>query len=133
MKNINLVFGLVCDDVRFEVNGKISIIGESNLFYLPTLPLTIPLCIMTKWSGTPGAKGTVSLRMLSPDSTVPANMSVQEMELAVTDFDTSFGGTIHKIPWQIHTSGVHMIKILLDSEESGRIELMIKKGMTSKN
>jgi len=127
MAGIKYIFGLVCEDVRFEVNGKISIIGEGNIFNLPRIPLTIPLCILTKWSGPPTARGMVALKMLSPDSAAPVRLSLQELQLGETDPGTCFGGTINKIHWQVHTTGVHLIQIFLDDEEVGQLELMIKK------
>lgn len=128
MNNIKLLFGLVCEDVRLEINGKVSIIGEGNLFFLPNIPMTIPLCIMTKWAGPPGAKGRVTLQMLNPDSGVPVLMGNQEILLGETGIDTAFTGTVYKIGWQVHTAGVHVVQVMLDGAEQGRIELLIKKG-----
>jgi len=127
LKGVKLVFGLICEDVRFELNGRISIIGEGNIFYLSQVPATLPLCILTKWAGPPGDSGLVALQMISPDSTMPVLMCQQEIELSMADLDTSFGGTVNKLPWQIQTTGVHQIRILFNGEEYGRIDLMIKK------
>ena len=130
---MNLVFGLICEDVRLELNGKVSIIGESNLFNLPTIPITIPLCVMTKWAGAPGTRGRVALQMLSPDSAVAAQMGSQEIALSESESDTAYSGTICKIGWQIQTTGVHTIQILLNGEEKGRIEMMVRKINQLKN
>ncbi len=124
---MRLEFGLVCEDVRFEVGGKISIIGESNLFQLPKIPLTIPFCVVTKWSGSAGSKGLITLQMVSPDSLVPVVMAEQDLTLGEIEFDTSFGGTVNKLPWQFQTTGVHTVQIQLDGEERGRVELLIKR------
>lgn len=130
---INLVFGLICEDVRLELNGKVSIIGESNLFNLPKIPITIPLCILTKWAGAPGTRGRVSLQMVSPDSTAAAQMGSQEILLSESESDTAYTGTICKLGWQVQTTGVHIIQILLDGEEKGRIEMMVRKANQLKN
>jgi hypothetical protein len=126
LNGIKLVFALVCEDVRFEVNGKISIIGEGNVINLPRLPLTLPLCVLTKWSGSPGSRGKVSLAMITPDSTAPVNLGSQQFELGSADSDICYGGTVHKLPWQVHSTGVHELRIFLDGEEAGSIELVIK-------
>jgi hypothetical protein len=115
------------------VNGKISIIGEGNVINLPRLPFTLPLCVLTKWSGSPGLRGEVGLEMITPDSTVPVHLGSQPFELGLSDSDTCYGGTVHKLPWQAHTTGVHILRILLDGEEAGRIELVIKHQSTLKN
>lgn len=127
LESIQLVFGLVCEDVRFEINGRISIIGEGNLFFLPQLPFTLPLCLLTKWVGSPGTKARVSLRMVNPDSAIPVIMCEQDLELSASDEPLSFGGTVHKLPWQVQTTGIHQIEILIDGEPKGCIELVIKK------
>jgi hypothetical protein len=128
LHGIRLLFGLLCDDVRLEMGGKISIIGESNHFMLPQIPMAVPICILTKWAGPPGSTADVCLQMLSPDSMAPIKMCEQHLELSRTDFDTSFGGTVNKLVWQFQTTGVYTVQVLLDGEEAGRIELMVKKG-----
>lgn len=63
----NLNFTLLCDDVRQEMGGKISLMGIFDNLYAQNFPALHPrLVIINEWSEGAGEFGT-TLRILAPD------------------------------------------------------------------
>lgn len=63
----NLNFTLLCDDVRQETGGKISLLGIFDNLYAQNFPALHPrLVIINEWSEGSGEFGT-TLRILAPD------------------------------------------------------------------
>lgn len=63
----SLSFTLLCDDVRQEVGGKISIMGIFEDIYAPVFPAVHPrLATINEWSDGAGEFET-ALKILSPD------------------------------------------------------------------
>jgi hypothetical protein len=125
--DVNPLFFIICDDVRLELGGKVSIIGEFSQVQVPCLPQTVPLCVLTKWSGKPGTRGTVTLQMLAPENNTPVTIGQQPVNFAPGDFDLTYAGTVTKIPWQFQSEGLYTIRILFNGEEKGHTWLMVKK------
>lgn len=62
-----LNFSLLCDDIRQEVGGKISLMGIFENIYVTSLPAVHPrLAIINEWAEGVGEFET-TLRILSPD------------------------------------------------------------------
>lgn len=127
MGEVQPLFFIVCDDVRLEIGGKVSIIGEFSQIQVPCLPQTVPICVLTKWSGAAGTRGTVALQMIGPDNTTPITIGQQPVSFAQNELDLTFAGTVTKIPWQFQSEGVYTIRILFNSEEMGRTRILVKK------
>lgn len=126
MSGIQPIYFILCDDVRLEIGGKVSIIGEYSQIDVPSMPFGTLLCVLTKWSGSPGASAKVSLQMISPESDHPIPIGEQTIEFNSDAFEFAHAGTVNKFPWQFHSAGVHYIRILLDDEEQGHISLLIR-------
>lgn len=126
MKSIVPIYFILCDDVRLEINGKVSIIGEFSQIELPHLPMTHSLCVLTKWSGLPGASGIVELQMLAPNSNTPVTIGQQAFAFEESMFDLAHAGTVNKFPWQFQSQGIHTIRVLLDGELQGQIQLVVR-------
>lgn len=63
----NLNFTLLCDDVRQEMGGKISLMGIFDNLYAQNFPALHPrLVIINEWAEGAGEFGT-TLRILAPD------------------------------------------------------------------
>jgi|DewCreStandDraft_2_1066082.scaffolds.fasta_scaffold00402_47 hypothetical protein len=63
---IELVYSILCDDVRLEVGNKLTFIGVFSAIFVPHLPATIlKFAIVHHWRG----EGTYlsEVRILSPD------------------------------------------------------------------
>ncbi|HEX2952880.1 MAG TPA: hypothetical protein VHR47_02715 [Bacillota bacterium] len=126
MANIVPIYFILCDDVRLEINGKVSIIGEFSQIEAPNLPMTVPLCVLTKWSGIPGASGVVELQMQAPDNQKPVTIGQQPFAFEESDFDFAHAGTVNKFPWQFQSPGIHFVRVLLNGELQGEIQLVVR-------
>jgi len=125
---IRLTFFTVCEDVRLEIGGRITIVGLFDTLALPAIPGGANLCVTTRWSSTGPAKAVVSLYMLTPDSPTPISLTNQGIELTDQEgLGFCAAGTVAKFAWQFHTPGVHYLQVRLDNEEAGIVPLMVRK------
>ena len=74
ISNLRLHYTIMCEDVRLEINQKLSLMG---LFYgvqVPQLPVTLlKMVILNHWSGE--GQYLSEVRILSPDRTQPIAVS----------------------------------------------------------
>ncbi|MGE5598990.1 MAG: DUF6941 family protein [Bacteroidota bacterium] len=118
----------ICDDVRLEIGGKISVIGLYDTIALPAIPGGANLCVTTRWNSAGPARATVALFMLTPDNPAPIPVITQQIELADHEgLGFCSAGTIAKFSWQFHAGGMHHIVVTLDGREAGTIPLMVRK------
>ncbi len=121
-------FFAVCEDVRLEIGGRISIIGLFDTLALPAFPGGANLCVTTRWTAAGSGRADVSLHMLTPDSPTPIRIISQTIELQDQDGQGfCSAGTVAKFAWQFHAPGLHYIQVRLDDAEAGLIPLMVRK------
>ena len=66
--NLQLVYTLLCDDVRIEVGNKISLMGIFQNIMVEKLPVSlIKFAVLNHWRG--GGDHETEVRILSPDKT----------------------------------------------------------------
>lgn len=64
-----LVYQLLCDDVRLEIGNKLSLMGVFQEVYVQRLPVMLPkIAVVTQWRGE--GDYSTELRVLSPDRVV---------------------------------------------------------------
>ncbi|MGE5528999.1 MAG: DUF6941 family protein [Patescibacteria group bacterium] len=125
---IKLTFAALCEDVRLEIGGRITIVGAFDILALPVFPGGANLCVTTRWSGNGPDKAAVALKMLTPDNPAPIHLLEQPIELKDQEgLGFCSAGTVAKFTWQFHAPGVHYIQIRLDDEERGQIPFMVRK------
>ncbi len=72
--NLQLHYTLVCEDVRLEMNHKLSLMGLFYAIQVPQMPVTLlKLVILNHWSGE--GQFLSEVRILSPDRTQPIAVS----------------------------------------------------------
>jgi hypothetical protein len=77
-----LNFTLLCDDVRQELGGKISLMGIFENIYAATFPATHPrLAIVNEWADGIG-EFQATLRILSPDKRQALRENVTRLKFA---------------------------------------------------
>jgi hypothetical protein len=65
-ENLQLIYTLLCDDVRLEVGNKISLMGVFQNIMVETLPVSlIKFAIINHWRGA--GQHQAEVRILSPD------------------------------------------------------------------
>lgn len=72
--NLQLHYTLICEDVRLEMNHKLSLMGLFYAIQVPQFPVTLlKLVILNHWSGE--GQFLSEVRILSPDRTQPIAVS----------------------------------------------------------
>ena len=72
--NLKLHYTIVCEDIRLEVNHKLSLMGILYVIHAPQFPVTmLKLVVLNHWSGD--GKFLSEVRILSPDRSQPIAVS----------------------------------------------------------
>src|SRR3954462_2135076 len=86
VQNLQLIYTLLCDDVRIEMGNKISLMGIFQNIMVETLPVSlIKFAVINHWQG----QGTheTEVRILSPDrSNLVVSSQSTPIELAPGGF-----------------------------------------------
>jgi hypothetical protein len=119
----SLNFTIICDDVRQEIGGKISLMGLFENIYATKFPAIHPrLAIMTEWSEGKG-EFAVKTRLLSPDRKTVVRETVSRIKLNDANFrhrDVSLHLNIDfKVP------GTYWIENYLDEELINSLPLKV--------
>ncbi len=72
--DLKLHYTLMCEDVRLEINHKLSLMGVFYSIQIPQLPVTLlKLVILNHWSGA--GQYLSEVRILTPDRSQPIAVS----------------------------------------------------------
>jgi hypothetical protein len=72
--NLHLHYTIMCEDVRVEINHKLSLMGIFYAIQVPQLPVTLlKIVILNHWSGE--GQFLSEVRILTPDRTHPVAVS----------------------------------------------------------
>ena len=72
--NLKLHYTIMCEDVRVEINHKLSLMGIFYAMQVPQLPVTfLKLVILNHWSGD--GQYLSEVRILTPDRAQPVAVS----------------------------------------------------------
>ena len=83
---LELVYTILCDDVRLEIGNKLSYMGVFQSIVVPQLPVWLPkLAVVNHWRGTGGHLSEV--RILMPDRHQALVDLVRAIEAAVPRVD----------------------------------------------
>jgi len=73
-RDLQLQYTIICEDVRLEINHKVSLMGIFYAIQAPQLPVTLlKLVILNHWSGD--GQFLSEVRILTPDRTQPVAVS----------------------------------------------------------
>jgi hypothetical protein len=113
-------FTLLCDDVRFEVGNRFSLMGVFHSIPATQLPLALlKLAIITYWHGQGSA--TTEVRILSPDRSevIMASQSAP-IDLSAEGFTYNLNFFVNVV---FQEEGTYWVQTLLDSEVAGEVPL----------
>jgi hypothetical protein len=72
--NLKLHYTIMCEDVRLEINHKLSLMGLFYAIQVPQLPVTLlKMVILNHWSGE--GQFLSEVRILTPDRSQPVAVS----------------------------------------------------------
>ena len=111
-KNLQLVYTLLCDDVRIEMGNKISLMGIFQNIMVEKLPVSlIKFAVINHWRGD--GNHQTEVRILSPDK---ANLVVTSQP---TSLDLAAGGFTDNVSFFVNvvfpTPGTYWVQTLGDS------------------
>lgn len=110
--NLQLMYTLLCDDVRLEAGNKLSFMGVFQNIMVQQLPISlIKFAVVSHWRGQGSYLSEV--RILSPDKQQPVVVSQP------TRFEISAGGFADNISFFVNvtfpTAGQYWVQTLVDS------------------
>ena len=119
---MNLIYTLMCDDVRIEMGNKISLMGVFQHIMVEKLPVSlIKFAVINHWRGE-GAHET-EVRILSPDR---ANLVVTSQP---TPIDLTPGGFTDNVSFFINVvfplPGTYWVQTLCDQEVMEEFPLIV--------
>ena len=111
-KNLQLLYTLMCDDVRLEAGNKLSFMGVFQNIFVQELPVSlIKFAVVNHWQGSGSYLSEV--RILTPDRQHPVVVSQP------TPFEISSGGFADNISFFVNvtfpTAGRYVVQTLINS------------------
>lgn len=126
-ENLNLVYTLLCDDVRLEMGNKVSLMGVFQNIMVEKLPVSlIKFAVVNHWRGE-GFHQT-EVRIVSPDK---KNLVVTSQP---TPIELSPGGFTDNVSFFVNvvfsTPGTYWVQTLADQELLQEFPLIITDAKT---
>ena len=121
-KRLQLLYTLLCDDVRIEVGNKISIMGIFQNIMVETLPVSlIKFAVINHWTGV--GEYQTEVRILSPDreSTV-VNSTPTSLEISAGGFTDNVSFFVNVV---FPTAGTYWVQTLADSNVMEEFPLIV--------
>lgn len=125
MMRPDLLYAVLCDDVRQEITGKFIFVGVTHLLHVPNLPSRYPkLCVATCWSNGDGSfrvrnrlMGTDMTSVVAQTDPILLNLSPsRRVHVMVSMFQ-----------WlALSQEGSHWVEVLLDDDIVCRYPLWVK-------
>jgi hypothetical protein len=116
-------FTIICDDVRQEVGGKVSLMGLFENIYAVKFPAIHPrLAVVTEWSDGAG-EYEIKTRLLSPDRKTALRETASRITLSGVNYrhrDVS----VH-LNVEFKAPGTYWIENLLDDELMNSLPLKV--------
>jgi hypothetical protein len=120
--NLNLVYTLLCDDVRIEMGNKISLMGIFQNIMVEKLPVSlIKFAVINHWRGE--GRYQTEVRILSPDrSNLVVTSQLTPIELAPGGFTDNVSFFINVV---FPKSGTYWVQTLCDEEVMEEFPLIV--------
>ncbi len=119
----SLNFTIICDDIRQEMGGKLSLMGLFENIYAPKFPAVHPrIAILTEWSGGQGEFG-IKMRIVSPEGKTVIRETKSKMTLNGVNYkhrDVSLHLNV-----EFKTPGTYWVENYLDDELINSIPLNV--------
>lgn len=124
-ENLQLIYTLLCDDVRLEMGNKISLMGVFQNIMVEKLPISlIKFAVVNHWRGT-GLHQT-EVRIVSPDK---INMVVSSQP---TNIELAPGGFTDNVSFFVNvvfpTAGTYWVQTLANTVLLEEFPLIVTDG-----
>ncbi len=125
----DLLYSVLCDEVRREDNGKWILLGLFEDWAVPAFPFQIPrCCIVNKWCNGEG-RYTQQTRFVDSDDQILLGSEAIAFELA--DLDTNFTAVQMFDGVKLQKPGKIWVEILLDGELKQRFAVRVGLAATA--
>lgn len=126
-ENLQLVYTLLCDDVRLEVGNKISLMGVFQNIMVERLPISlIKFAVVNHWRGN--GNHQTEVRIISPDKT---NMVVTSQP---THIELAPGGFTDNVSFFVNvvftTAGTYWVQTLANAVLLDEFPLIVTDSKT---
>jgi hypothetical protein len=121
MRNAQLVYSIVCDDVRIEMGNKLSLMGVFENVFMPVFPsVLLKFAIVNHWQGQGDFETQV--RVLTPErrelvTSVPSRFTIEAQGYA--DNITFFTNVTFQ------RAGPHTIQIFVDKRAVAEKQIFV--------
>ncbi len=129
-ENLQLVYTLLCDDVRLEMGNKVSLMGIFQNIMVERLPVSlIKFAVVNHWRG----RGThqTEVRIMSPDRT---NLVVTSQS---TNIELAPGGFTDNVSFFVNvvfpTPGTYWVQTLANAEILEEFPLVVTDAKSGNN
>ena len=110
--NLELVYTIFCEDVRFEATNHLSLMGVTHQVVVPRLPITmIKFAVVTHWRGE--GQYLSEVRILAPDRMQSLAVS-QPASFVVPNDGYSDNVTVF-VNLNLQQAGNHVVQVLINS------------------
>ena len=110
----NLIYAIICDDVRMEERNKVSLMGLFENIYLDKINESHPkFAIVTGWKGAAGTF-KIEINLVSPDGKHSDQLGTANFELP--DRKRIFRGLTFVHNWRAPSFGTYEVQIVLDGK-----------------
>ncbi|MEP7273826.1 MAG: hypothetical protein ABI882_20165 [Acidobacteriota bacterium] len=110
--NLDLVYTLFCEDVRFEATNHLSLMGVTHQVVVPRLPITmIKFAVVTHWRGE--GQYLSEVRILTPDRM--NTVAVSQPSSFVVPADGYSDNVTVFVNLNLQQSGNHVVQVLINS------------------
>jgi len=127
MQNIKLLYSIFCDDVRAEINGKVSLMGIFRAINAEAFPAAHErFFICNKW-GRGRGKFKATIKIKTPDGDELVNIVGPEFELQDENIEHSDFVTVSNL--KLPKAGIYPIELILNEEliETVYLNVIIKR------
>jgi uncharacterized protein DUF6941 len=109
-----LDYAIVCDDVRFEVGDKISLMGVFDAINVQSFPTVHPrLSVVAAWAGLRG-EAISEIELVDPSGSLIGRLGVANLRETGEKKGARHIAVTYNVPFK--TPGIHAIKIYLNKE-----------------
>jgi len=124
----DLEYAVVCDDVRFEVGDRISLMGLFDSINAQTFPTVHPrLSVVVAWAGLVG-EAQSEIMLFDPAGGVLGRLGVAKLKETGEKKGARHIAVTYNVTFR--TPGVHQVRIYLDKELVRSIPLPVRRTET---
>ncbi|MHB0885607.1 MAG: DUF6941 family protein [Bacillota bacterium] len=120
-ESLKLLYCMICEDVRFEMNNKMSLMGCFDTISLRSFPDNFGITIVNKWWGQEGRfRSRTELE-------TPTGERVTLFENTVEIREGASAVEVIKRVFQFNSPGTYLIKVFIEGTEYASVPLFVRR------